>query len=89
MRRIFAFFLCLLLLAGALPAALAMPESVDYDVLVTPEDNIGLNMREGPSSVYARVRPGPCPAAGPGRGRDDGAVPLLHPLPGGGGRRGL
>ena len=67
MRRIFAFSLCLLLLAGALPAALAVPESVDYDVLVTPEDNIGLNMREGPSSVYARVRPGPCPAAGPGR----------------------
>ena len=46
MRRIFAFSLCLLLLAGALPAALAVPESVDYDVLVTPEDNIGLNMRE-------------------------------------------
>ena len=51
MRRIFAFSLCLLLLAGALPAALAVPESVDYDVLVTPEDNIGLNMREDRKSV--------------------------------------
>ena len=89
MRRISAVFLCLLLLAGLPSAALAAPVGADYDVLVTPEDNIGLNMREGPSSVYARVRPGPCPAAGPGRGRDDGAVPLLHPLPGGGGRRGL
>ena len=33
----------------------------DYDVLVTPEDNIGLNMREGPSSAYGKVRENPIP----------------------------
>ena len=61
MRRISAFLLCLLLLAGMLPAALAAPVGADYDVLVTPEDNIGLNMREGPSSAYGKVRENPIP----------------------------
>lgn len=61
MRRISAFLLCLLLLAGMLPAALAVPVGADYDVLVTPEDNIGLNMREGPSSAYNKVRENPIP----------------------------
>ena len=61
MRRISAFLLCLLLLAGMLPAALAVPVGADYDVLVTPEDNIGLNMREGPNSAYGKVRENPIP----------------------------
>ena len=61
MRRISAVFLCLLLLAGLPPAALAAPVGADYDVLVTPEDNIGLNMREGPSSAYDKVREDPIP----------------------------
>lgn len=61
MRKVTSFFLCLLLLGELLPAALAAPVGADYDVLVTPEDNIGLNMREGPSSAYDKVRENPIP----------------------------
>lgn len=52
----------ILLLAVVWPGPVASAaNSVGYDVYVTSPDNLGVNMREGPGSSYAKVRENPIP----------------------------
>jgi hypothetical protein len=52
----------LLLLALLLPVtALAAPQQADYDIYVNAKDNLGLNLRTGAGTEYAKVLPDPIP----------------------------
>lgn len=54
--RLAGLLLCLVLVIGLLPTALAAPVTANYDISVQAKDGLGLNLRSGPGTEYPAVR---------------------------------